>query len=175
MNEQLKLHQYRETAEELALRQEAEAFLTYDASLLDDWRLDEWGELFTDDARYMVPSLDAPDADYKDTLFLVSDDYLTLMSRLSQLQKPSAWVENPHSRTRRLITNVRAKFLDNDQYGVTANFAIWRFHLGATDIYVGHYEMILTRSSEGDLKIKERRSILDLEALRPHGRLSIIL
>lgn len=166
---------YKETPEALALRQEVEAFLNHDAALLDAWRLEEWAEFLSPEARYMVPSLDSPEGDYKDTLYLISDDYLTLRSRLSQLKGTTAWVENPQSRTRRLVSNIKAQQLEGNNIAVSANFAIWRFHLGSTDAYVGHYEHVLERNESGELRFKIRKSILDMETLRPHGRLSVIL
>jgi p-cumate 2,3-dioxygenase beta subunit len=42
------------------------------------------------------------------------------------------------------------------------------------DTYVGRYEYVLERR-DGGLKIRERKAILDLEALQPSGKLSIIL
>ncbi|MCK9504159.1 MAG: aromatic-ring-hydroxylating dioxygenase subunit beta [Porticoccaceae bacterium] len=156
------------------LRQEIESYLFYDAQLLDEWRLEEWSEHFCEDARYMVPALDNPDGDYHDSLFLISDDYLTLMSRVSQLKGRNAWVENPLSKTRRLITNVQASEDSDKRIHVRANFAIWRFHQGLSLTYVGRYEHTLARVDNG-LKFKVRKSILDMETLRPHGRISIIL
>ena len=43
-----------------ALRLDVEEFLYAEAALLDAWRLDDWLELFTADARYEVPSTDRP-------------------------------------------------------------------------------------------------------------------
>ena len=56
----------------------------------------------------------------------------------------------------------------------TANFAVWRFQYEATDVYVGRYVNVLVRGPAG-LMVQERRVILDLETLRPHGKLSFIL
>ncbi len=66
--------------------------------------------------------------------------------------------------------------LDNDEDSarVTANFAVWRFQGGSTDVYVGRYVHIATRTPSG-LRFRERRAILDMEVLRPHGKLSFIL
>lgn len=44
-----------------ALREQVEAFLFEEAALLDDWRLDDWVALFTDDGRYVVPTTDLPE------------------------------------------------------------------------------------------------------------------
>jgi p-cumate 2,3-dioxygenase beta subunit len=81
-------------------RGEIEEFLTHEAALLDAWRLEEWLELMAPDARYLVPPLDAPEADHRDTLFLIADDRRTLASRVRQLLSGLTWAENPRSRTR---------------------------------------------------------------------------
>jgi len=78
------------------------------------------------DARYLVPPLDAPDADHRDTLFLIADDRRTLASRVRQLLSGTTWAENPRSRSRRLITNVRLLTAEGGEARATANFAVWR-------------------------------------------------
>jgi p-cumate 2,3-dioxygenase subunit beta len=153
---------------------EIERFLIDEAALLDEWRLEEWLELIAPEARYLVPPLDAPDADHRDTLFLIADDRRTLASRVRQLLSGTTWAENPRSRTRRLITNVRLLAASSEEARVTANFAVWRFQHDQADVYVGHYLHILVRGPAG-LLFRERRAILDLQTLRPHGKLSFIL
>jgi len=153
---------------------EIEHFLIDEAALLDEWRLEEWLALMAPDARYLVPSLDAPDADHHDTLFLIADDRRTLASRVRQLLSGTTWAENPRSRTRRLITNVRLLAADASEALATANFAVWRFQHEQSDVYVGQYRHVLVRGPSG-LLFRERRAVLDLETLRPHGKLSFIL
>jgi p-cumate 2,3-dioxygenase subunit beta len=160
---------------------EVERFLVDEAALLDEWRLEEWLALFAEDSRYLVPSLDAPDSDHRTALFLIADDRRNLASRVRQLLGGANWAENPRSRTRRLVTNCR--ILDQRADGssggsvtATANFAVWRFQHDATDVYVGRYTNVLVRGGGGQgLMFRERRAILDLETLRPHGKLSFIL
>jgi p-cumate 2,3-dioxygenase beta subunit len=155
-------------------RSEIEEFLIYEAALLDEWRLEEWLALMAPDARYLVPPLDMPDADHHDTLFLIADDRRTLASRVRQLLSGTTWAENPRSRTRRLITNVRLLSAEGGEARATANFAVWRFQHEQTDVYVGRYVHVLVRGPAG-LLFRERRAVLDLETLRPHGKLSFIL
>ena len=57
---------------------------------------------------------------------------------------------------------------------MTSNFIVYRMRLEVTDAYVGRYEHTLVQE-DGALKIKERRAILDLDALRPHGKVSFLL
>jgi p-cumate 2,3-dioxygenase beta subunit len=154
---------------------EVERFLYEEAALLDEWRLEEWLALMAPDARYLVPPLDAPDADHRDTLFLIADDRRTLASRVRQLLSGLTWAENPHSRTRRLITNVRLLGETEGEVRVAANFAVWRFQHEATDCYVGQYRHVLLRGGPLGFQFRERRAVLDLETLRPHGKLSFIL
>jgi p-cumate 2,3-dioxygenase beta subunit len=155
-------------------REQVEDFLYYEAALLDEWRLDEWLELLTEDASYYVPSTDVPEGDHRTTLFLIADDALRLHSRVRQLMGKSAHAETPRSRTRRMISNVRIRGVEGDTIQVTANFVVYRMRYELVDTYIGRYEYTLVQG-DGGLKIRERRAILDLEALRPHGKVSIIL
>jgi p-cumate 2,3-dioxygenase beta subunit len=155
-------------------RQKIEDFLYEEAALLDEWRLQEWLDLLTEDATYEVPSTDTPDGDARTTLFIIADNIERIRSRVNQLLGKSAWAENPPSRTRRLISNVRIREVNGDMIRVTANFAVYRLRSEQMDTYVGRYEYTLVLR-DGGLKIRQRRAILDLEALRPHGKISIIL
>src|SRR6266852_2831679 len=153
---------------------EIEQFLIDEAALLDEWQLEQWLALMAPDSRYLVPPLDAPDADHRDTLFLIADDRRSLASRVRQLLSGTTWAENPRSRTRRLVTNVRLLEVADGAARATANFAVWRFQHDQTDVYVGRYLNVLVRGASG-LMFRERRAVLDLETLRPHGKLSFIL
>ncbi|HXH13596.1 MAG TPA: aromatic-ring-hydroxylating dioxygenase subunit beta [Alphaproteobacteria bacterium] len=155
-------------------RQMIEDFLYYEAALLDEWRLRDWLELLTDDATYEVPATDTPEGDPKQTLAIVADDIVRLRSRVEQLLGKSAWAEHPRSRTRRLISNVRIRAVEGEHIHVTANFVVYRIRFEQMDTYVGRYEYTLVQR-DGALKIRQRRAILDLDALRPHGKVSIIL
>ncbi len=162
------------SAIEIPARTEVEDLFYKEAALLDEWRLEEWLELLTDDAVYQVPPTDVPEGDARNTLFIVADDAVRIRSRVKQLLGKSAWAENPHSRTRRMISNVRVLGADGENVLVTANFAVHRMRYESVDTYVGRYVYKLARRG-GELKIRERRAILDNEALRPHGKISFIL
>jgi p-cumate 2,3-dioxygenase beta subunit len=151
-------------------RAEAEEFLYREARLLDEWRLDDWLALLADDARYRVPSNDAPDGDPSNTLFLIADDIQRIRGRVARLKDPHAHAEFPHSRTRRLITNVQV----SDSV-VTANFVVYRFRRGGQEsAYVGRYRYELRRVG-GELRIALREAILDSEELGRLGAVSFIL
>lgn len=159
---------------ELPTRQEVEDLFYREAALLDEWRLEEWLELLTEDATYQIPPTDVPEGDSRNTLFIIADDALRIRSRVKQLLGKAAWAENPHSRTRRMIANVRVLGAEGENILVTANFAVHRMRYESVDTYIGHYDYKLVRQGN-DLRIRERRAILDNEALRPHGKISFIL
>lgn len=79
------------------------------------------------------------------------------------------------SRTRRLVSNIRAAARDGGRVEVAANFAVFRVRNAIMDTYVGHYSHVLNRSEAGGFTFVTRKAMLDLDALRPHGKVSIIL
>ncbi len=156
-------------------RAEVEDFLYAEADLLDNWKLDEWLTLLTEDAAYYVPPNDRPDADHRTTLFTIADDMVRLRERVIRLKDPNCHAEYPPSRTRRLITNVRITAAEGDSVTVAANFVVYR-HRRAEPVreFIGRYCYRLRRVG-GVLKIAERRAILDAHELGAMGSVSFIL
>jgi p-cumate 2,3-dioxygenase subunit beta len=156
-------------------RNDVEEFLYREAQMLDRWQLDEWLALFTDDAIYHVPTIGtAPDVGPENTLFYIADDRARLRERVIRLQKKGAHVEWPRSRTRHMVSNVLIDERSDNELQVSAAFAVHRFKNAAADVYVGSYRYRLAITDKG-LRIREKRSMLDMDALRPHGRVSILL
>jgi p-cumate 2,3-dioxygenase beta subunit len=155
-------------------RQDVEDFLFKEAALLDEWRLDEWLALFETDATYEVPTTDRPNSDPHGSQYYVWDDYELLSARVRRLKSRHAHAENPHSRTRRLVTNVRLGEVSGSSLQVHAAFLIYKIRDGNVDQFVGRYEHVLAANG-GGLRFRKRRAVLELEVLRPGGRLSFIL
>ena len=156
-------------------RQQVEDFLYAEADLLDNWQLNEWIELFDQErGGYYIPSTDAPDSDPNHAVFLIADDMPKLRSRVSQLLSGITWAENPRSRTRHIVNNVRILGMDGESLLVKANFVVYRMRFQNIDPYIGtyHYKLL---PKDGAFRILERRVVLDLEALRPHGKVSFIV
>lgn len=159
----------------LLLRLRVEDLLTLEADLLDSWRLDDWLALFTDDAHYHVPPTDV-DGDHADpdrSLFYVFDDASRLRERVVRLNKKAAHSEWPRSKVRHLVTNVRVR-REGDRIHARSSFAVWRNKDASSDVFVGHYLHELVER-DGALRIAKKTCVLDMEALRPHARISIIL
>jgi p-cumate 2,3-dioxygenase subunit beta len=156
------------------LRADVERFLFDEAELLDSWRLDEWVELFTEDAVNHIPALDDPNRDPAQSVFLVADDLTRIRSRVRQLTGGTAWAENPRSQTRRFITNVRITAADGATVTATANFLVHRCRMERISTFAGQYQYKLVRHN-GSFKIAERRTILAQDTLRAQGTMSIIV
>ncbi len=129
--------------------------------------------MFTEDARYVVPTTDLPDGDPKRDLVFIDDDIARLRARAVRLNSRHAHREYPWSRTRRFVSNVRVEETNDGELSVTSNVLVYRFRNGEGAPYVGSIDYVLRRD-DGDLKIAYRRAVLDLEALSWHGAVSII-
>jgi 3-phenylpropionate/cinnamic acid dioxygenase small subunit len=88
-------------------------FLYLEAELLDERRFQDWLELFDDDATYEVPvrvtrEKDAP-WELAPSAHIFDDTKQTLAIRVQRLATDFAWAEQPPSRTRHFVTNIRAE------------------------------------------------------------------
>jgi p-cumate 2,3-dioxygenase beta subunit len=156
-------------------RSDVEELLMHEAQLLDEWRLPEWRALFTEECRYLVPASGAdPHADPASTLHYIADDGFRLTQRVVRLMKKTAHAEFPRSKVLHMISNVRIAGRDHTSIQATANFATYRAQRANVDVYFGHHEYRLVAEA-GGLRIREKRSILHMEALRPHGRITLIV
>lgn len=82
-----------------------------EAAALDERRFDDWVAMLSPDLVYQAPirltrTGANKDRDVMRTMFHLDEDYTSILMRTGRLQK-SAWAEDPPSRCRRFITNVR--------------------------------------------------------------------
>ena len=162
-------------APNVVTRAEVEDFLYHEAGLLDDWKLNEWEALLTDDAAYYVPPNDVLEGDHRSTLFIVADDRERIRQRIIRINDPNCHAEYPKSRTRRMISNVRLAGVEGDLVTVTANFVCYRFRrYERIREYVGGYRYVLRHSGDS-FRIKERRVFIDAHELGNLGSVSFIL
>jgi p-cumate 2,3-dioxygenase beta subunit len=159
----------------LMLRLRVEDLLFLEADLIDRWQLDDWLALYTEDAFYHVPpsDVDGDSATPDSALFYIMDDSIRMKERVIRLSKIGAHSEWPRSKVRHLVSNVRVS-REGGTIRARSSFAVWRSKDITTDVYVGHYLHDLVER-DGKLMIAGKKCVLDMEALRPHGRISIIL
>lgn len=142
-------------------------FLFDEAALLDDRRFEEWLELFTEDATYEVPiSLTREhDAhgDVTDRGRVFADNRQTLGIRVQRLGSEYAWAEQPPSRTRHFVTNVRASRLDDGTVTSSSNVLVYRTRGDdpTFDLYAGQRSDTLVPGGLGGYRIRRRWLVLD--------------
>lgn len=156
---------------------QVQAFVFAEAALLDAWDLNAWFQLFAKDGRYEVAPTGVNDGfnlPADNAFFYVVDDHQRLEQRVLRLQKPNAHVEYPHSRTRHLYSNIRVIADDGATVEAMVNFATYRTKHSETHVYPGSIHYRLRRQGES-YQIAYKRIVLDLDALIPQGKLSIIL
>lgn len=156
-------------------RAEVEDLLYLEASLLDEWRLDEWLALWSPDAQYVIPTNDNPDADPDRDLMYVNHDHRLLAGLVVRLNSVRAHREYPWSKTRHFVSNVRV--LGENDEGVVhamAAFVVYRYRNKDADRFVGRYDLELERVADG-LRLRGKRITLDAWTLAPYGAISIVL
>jgi biphenyl 2,3-dioxygenase beta subunit len=140
------------------LRQhDVEQFLFGEAALLDARRYEDWLELFADDATYFMPirrTRMANELDHEFTrpgeMAFFNDTKSLLQGRITKLATGRSWAEDPPSRTRRLITNVRVVEDDGTELSVESNFLLYRTRLNSKeDTWIGSRRDVLRRVDNG--------------------------
>ena len=157
----------RETAAVL-LQHEVEQFYYAEAALLDERRFAEWLDLLTSDVHYWMPirrTVMNADLDQEFTrpgaMAFFDDDKAMLDARVKKLATGYSWSEDPPSRTRHMIHNVRVLAVDGEELTVESSFHLYRTRLESDeDSWIGRRRDRLRRV-DGALRIAERHVFLD--------------
>ncbi len=145
------------TLDALALRLSIEEFLYLEAELLDDHRYDDWLALLADDIHYWAPTQAnrlrrdrGREASAPGEVALFDDDKTTLGWRVRQMGVVTHWAEDPPSRTRHLVSNIRiAPGEAAGEYAVRSNFLCYRNRLrDEVDLWAGERHDVLRRVGE---------------------------
>jgi 3-phenylpropionate/cinnamic acid dioxygenase small subunit len=160
---------------------EVEQFLYREARLLDERRLHEWVELFTEDVHYWMPmrsnrypaeskaiglldQAQAAEAErvQQEELAILDETKATLQARIARLDTGMAWAEDPPSRTRHIISNIEVQEGETaSEFKVYSNYLVYRTRGEIEqDFYIGRREDVL-RHVDGAWKIARRKIILD--------------
>src|SRR5262249_18014715 len=152
----------------LLLRAEIEDFYYAEAALLDGRRYDDWLKLFTADTRYWIPTrqnrmlreIDGETSGDSGTA-LADDDRWALELKVRQRESDKHWCENPPSRMRHVVANVRVGRVEGDELEAKSNFLVYRNRVGdEVDLWAGERTDTLRRA-EGSYRIAKRLILLD--------------
>lgn len=163
-----------QTLERLLLREEIEQFLYMEADLLDSRQFDEWIELIADDIHYHMPirrnvkfgEQSRENSSSASEISWFDEGKRTLAGRVRQINTGIHWCEEPFSRIRHIISNVRIVGVDGDEVKVNSNFFVWQNRLhDEVNLFVGKREDVLRRDETTDWKIAKRLILLDQNVL----------
>ncbi len=155
-------------ADRMALQYEVEQFLFDEAALLDERRYEEWLQLLAEDIHYWMPirrtmtqrNIDREFTKPGDMAFF-DEDYQLLGARVRKLGAGSAWSEDPPSRSRHFVTNVRVAAIEGADISVSSCFCVYRTRLNTEiDHWTGRREDIVRRNGTSFL-LARRHLFLD--------------
>jgi 3-phenylpropionate/cinnamic acid dioxygenase small subunit len=130
----------------------------------------EWLELLHPEVDYRLPiriTRERPKGHgFSDEGYHMYEDYASLEVRVERLYGEYAWAEDPPSRTRRFVSNVRVSVAAPDEYEVLSNLLIFRSRLAAVEfeLIAGERQDLLVKT-EGGLKLRRRLILLDHSTL----------
>lgn len=156
------------TLAQMMLQYRVERFYVEEAALLDAHRYEEWIGLFTDDTHYFMPirrTVPRRELHKEFTkpgeMAFFDDDKATLDARVRKLGTGTAWAEDPPSRTRHLITNIRIVSDDGAELVAESHFLLYRTRLKSEeDQWIGRREDVLRRHGDS-FRIARRYIFLD--------------
>jgi biphenyl 2,3-dioxygenase beta subunit len=148
-------------------------FLYDEAALLDSRQYDKWLELFSDDVHYFMPLRRTRSARELDKEFTqpgemawFDDSKMILAGRVAKLATGTSWSEDPPSRTRRLVTNVRVVEDLVTELHVESNFMLYRTRLKSEEnSWIGSRHDTLRRTDTGGFQIAKRTIYLEQTVL----------
>jgi len=142
-------------------------FLHREAELLDRGEFEDWLEVMADDISYRLPvSLNRarktkPERPQETEIF--SENKASLVLRVRRLGTEYAWAENPPSRTRHLVTNVRVRSASKPgEVEVASYFLVYRNRSSYShaDLFSGERQDLLRRV-DGQWRLARRLIQLD--------------
>lgn len=108
-------------------------FLYDEAELIDDLRFVEWLECMHPEVSYWAPVREnrvfrerSQEFYPKGTSVYFEETWDYLKQRVDRLLTAKAWAEEPASRSRHLITNIRVDSRDDGSFAVRSNFLVYR-------------------------------------------------
>jgi 3-phenylpropionate/cinnamic acid dioxygenase small subunit len=151
---------------------QAHQWLVDEAYLLDAQRYEDWLALLTDDIRYLMPARVTTAAgagfDTAPGMAHFDEDRYSLGRRVARFQTEHAWTEDPPSRLRHHITNVRTFATDDPGHLVAESGVLLyrsRGDVREAALLSAGREDLLRRSADGWL-LARRTVLIDDSVLR---------
>ncbi|MEN6542229.1 3-phenylpropionate/cinnamic acid dioxygenase subunit beta [Parvibaculum sp.] len=157
----------------IELQFEIEQFLYAEAALIDGREYRAWLDLWTDDCSYWMPirrTVTLSDIDKEFTkrgkMAFFDDDKSSLTMRVAKMESGSSWSEDPPSRTRHFVNNVRVVEVGGNEMTVEVAFMLYRTRLDTEESTWAGRRVDRIRRVNGALKLCGREIYLDQTLIR---------
>ena len=156
---------------------EAHQFLVDEAYLLDAQQYEAWLDTLTDDVRYVMPvrvtTARGAGFDTSPGMAHFDEDKYSLSQRVARFATEHAWTEDPPSRLRHFITNVRTFECDDPDDGahliVESAELLFRSRGDVNEsalVSCGREDLLRVSDDKQTLKLARRNIIADESVLR---------
>ncbi|WP_068264657.1 aromatic-ring-hydroxylating dioxygenase subunit beta [Janibacter limosus] len=151
-------------------------FLMLEAELLDDLEERRWlVEMVSRDVIYQLPLRQTVERSRGNGvapgMYHLNEDYGSLGSKVKRNETAYAWAEDPPSRVRHFVTNVRVRHGERPgELAVRSNILIYRTRQDQTtpQLLAGERHDVLRDEGEG-LRLLRRSVVLDLTVIGTHN------
>ncbi|MGW5518146.1 aromatic-ring-hydroxylating dioxygenase subunit beta [Nocardia africana] len=150
-------------------------WLFMEAELLDAGKYREWLGLITEDLSYVVPLRVTREREAETDIIKgmshMDDDADSMEMRVLRLETEYAWAEDPPSRSRHFVTNVRVAQGDSeDEFKVASNLLLYRTRGDEPtyDVLSGERRDVIRRVGDG-FRLAGRVVLLDQTTVMTHN------
>lgn len=157
------------------LRDRVTDWLYLEAEVLDDQREREWiDHMVSKELVYQMPLRQtverARGSGFIDGAFHLVETWGSLNSKLQQNETGHSWAEDPPSRTRHYVTNVRVGKMQGAEVAVRSNLLLYRSRQDELppQVFSGERHDVLVEV-EGTFLLKRRVIYLDATAITAHN------
>lgn len=154
---------------------EAYEWLMREAELLDDWREREWLESMVDrEVDYLLPmrqtTYRAAGHGFLGEMYHLKETYGSLETKVARNETDCAWAEDPPSRARHFVSNIRVGLRPDNALAVKSALLLYRLRGDQTapTLIAGERRDVLVRS-DGALKLRRRVILLDHTVIAAHN------
>lgn len=157
----------------MELQFEIEQFLYAEAAMIDGREYRAWLDLWTEDCSYWMPirrTVTLSDIDREFTkrgdMSFYDDNKQSLTMRVAKMESGSSWSEDPPSRTRHIVNNVRITGVNGVETTAEVAFMLYRSRLNTEESMWAGRRVDTLRRVDSALKLCGREIYLDQTLIR---------
>ena len=148
---------------------DVEAFLTWEARLLDERRFEEWQALFVEEGYYWAPARHEQTDPWSESS-LMFDDREVMANRIQRLRHPKVYAQIPASHATRQVTNASIEEENGESGELTVRSVFFMFEHRATlpqaldRIFAGEYRHRLRREADAFRIVWKKATLVNCDA-----------